>query len=292
MSESAFALISPKFKNILFATDFSPSSEAAVPYARAIAKRYGATVHMLHVVGPEPMIGPLGVPYIDVEREDRAVREKLNHLTCSYDFMGIPCLEAVRRGPVWDVVSQIVADRSIDLIVLGTHGHRGFKHLVLGSVAERVFRGASCPVLTVGPHVRAAGLIAFATVLYATDFSPDSARAWEYAVSLAQRNEAKLILFHAVEESPEIMALYLKEAAAAAQQRLLTLVPKDPQISCSVLAECGPAADMILKVAEDTNANLIVMGIHGGAFASAHVPWPIAHQVVCRACCPVLTVRE
>lgn len=288
MSELAFALISPKFKNVLFATDFSPCSEAAVPYASAIAKRYGATVHMAHVIGAGTLPGPLEVPYLDGGREQRESREKLNQLACSYAFMGITCLEVLRSGPVWDVLSRIVAERNIDLIVLGAYGRCGGKHLLLGSVAERVFRCAACPVLTVGPEVHTEGRVEFGTILYATDFSPAAARALSYAVSLARIHKAKLVFLHVVREDSGVMA---GEAVDEAQQKLSALAPKDPLLNCDGMARRGAAADTILAVAEEVQANLIVMGVHGGILASEHVSWPVAHQIVCRASCPVLTVR-
>jgi nucleotide-binding universal stress UspA family protein len=69
MSSTPRASVSPKLQNILFTTDFSPCSNAALPYARAIAGLYGSTVHIVHVITPERVVGEFGISLADVEKE-------------------------------------------------------------------------------------------------------------------------------------------------------------------------------------------------------------------------------
>jgi universal stress protein A len=173
MSSPAKAAPVPEFKHILFATDFSPCSQVALPYALSVAKRYGSTVHVVHVVGPEPLIGPLGVHYPKTEDEDSLAKQSLDALIQSGALKGIPYTHTITRGVVSSVVSKQIADLNIDLVVLGTHGRSGLRKLVLGSVAEKILRCAGCPALTVGPEVHnglAEGKLN--TIVYATDFSP------------------------------------------------------------------------------------------------------------------------
>lgn len=283
----------PEFKNILFTTDFSPCSKAALPYACAIAERYGSTVHVVHVVGPEPLIGPLGVPYPQTEDENTLAQRALDTLIQSSALKDIPCTRTIMRGVVWGVVSRLIADLNIDLVVLGTHGRSGLRKLMLGSVAEQIFRCTACPVLTVGPEVHnglAEGKLN--AIVYATDFSPASLGALPYVLSLARVNRSKVILVHAVHPlvgGEELIAVPVDETVENAKQELTNLIPKDPDIRYEVITKCEPAADLILRVARNSEADLIVMGAHRGT--ASHIPWAIAHAIVCHAPCPVLTVR-
>ncbi len=280
----------PQLKNILFATDFSFCSELALMYAREIALRFGSTIHIVHVVGPEPLIGPLAVHYPQVEEEDAAARRALAKLIQGSALSCLSYTETIERGSVWDVVSKMITDRNIDLIVLGTHGRGGLKHLVLGSVAEQIFRHANCPVLTVGPKARNGlreGKIE--TIVYATDFSPGSQAALPYALCLTRTDQAKVILVHAVRPTAgrDILPVLPDEMVESAKLKLKRLVPD--YIRQEVITKVGLAAELILNVAADWKADLIVMGAHRG---TSHTVWAVAHQVVSNAPCSVLTVRS
>lgn len=133
-------------REILFATDFSESSDVAGRVARDYARQFGARLHLLHVVWPgaDPaMPPPLG-----------KLREELGE--------GVPTLTVVESGQPAAQIVRYAERHGIDLIVVGTHGRTGFTRVLLGSVAERVLRTAPCPVLTVtreprgGPQVEAA----------------------------------------------------------------------------------------------------------------------------------------
>lgn len=281
----------PKFLNILFATDFSRCSESALPFARAIARGYGSTLHLVHIIGEEPMVGPLGVPIRDPEPEREAARLQMDRLTRSANLQDVLHTVTLERGEVWDVVARLTRELHVDLIVLGTHGRRGLKHFVMGSVAERIFRHANCPVLTVGPEVQKSGLLTgrIGSILYATDFSPGSLHAFEYALSLARANRAALSLVHAIEN--DVLLNFVDESITIVKERLEQLMPQDPGIRHNLIAEFGTPTDMILKTARDVGAELIVMGARKGASGAAHAPWATAHKVICYASCPVLTVH-
>jgi nucleotide-binding universal stress UspA family protein len=117
-------------------------------------------------------------------------------------------------------------------------------------VAEQIFRHATCPVMTVGPEVHnglSAGTIR--AILYATDFSSGSRHAFAYALSLAKSAKAKLILLHAIEN--DLLISFGDQAFSIVKSRLGQLMPEDGGVDYSVVAECGPATDMILKTAKD-----------------------------------------
>ncbi|MBX6315092.1 MAG: universal stress protein [Isosphaeraceae bacterium] len=141
-------------KSILAPTDFSQHAEKALSYACDLAEHFGATLHLLHVlpdvvpVGPDPMLVPSFPPEYYTESEahsQEALAHVLELLSCR-----APAVEtAVRWGDAVDGIVAYAADRSIDLIVIATHGRTGLSHVLLGSVAERIVREAPCPVLTI-----------------------------------------------------------------------------------------------------------------------------------------------
>lgn len=142
-----------KIQQILVPTDFSECSQKAVEYAIAFAKQFGASLTLLHVL--EPVAYPVGSDYmlgevqnLDAKFQDEA-HERLMDLTRSVVAPDIPAVPMVRIGSAWQEITEIARDRDIDLIIIGTHGYTGLKHLVLGSTAEKVVRHAPCPVLTV-----------------------------------------------------------------------------------------------------------------------------------------------
>src|ERR1700730_8254263 len=162
-------------QNILFATDFSPAAEAALPYAIGLVRQYGGKVHALHVRFPAtyPIVGPEAVPVVIEAAEEQAKFEaqQLHEM-----FTDVPHDVTVAEGDLWPILSEIVEKQKIDLIVMGTHGRKGFSRALLGSTAEEIFRKASCPVLTVGPNVSSdtERRLGMREILFATDFSAES----------------------------------------------------------------------------------------------------------------------
>ena len=140
-------------KNVMVATDFGEVADAALRYGRELAGRFGATLHVVHVVetsyvgvGVETYIPVL--PDVDGELEE-AARRRLHGLIESLGN-GPRTIPVVLPSAVPSVaIMDYARDHDIDLIVMGTHGRSGLAHLVMGSVAERVVREGPCPVLTI-----------------------------------------------------------------------------------------------------------------------------------------------
>ncbi len=287
-------------KNILFATDFSPCSNAALPYALSVARRYGATLHAAHVMPTKAemvLMSPESWPTV-AEEEDKRIQAYIDQLETQ--FQGLPHHVLTPRGKVADALAQIVEEREIDLLVLGTHGRSGVGKLFLGSVAEEVFRRTACPVLSVGPNVSSKpdGEIQFQHIVFATDFSEDSLAALPYAVSLAEEDQAQLALLHVVEQ-PAAGIADLEKVKASLMRRLKGLVPPEAEPWCHAqcLLEFGrqfaPPAERILEIAGDQAADLIVLGVrpvHSKLGLVTHLASTTAH-ILTRAACPVLTVR-
>jgi universal stress protein A len=144
-----------RFSRVLVPTDFSPTSEAALDYAITIAARFGASLHLLHVVD-DPFVGGAwgsevyiaSVPAMRARLVDDAAA-KLSRLLPRAQHEGVPARSEVRVGRPVETIKDAAAEEHCDLIVMGTHGRSGMAHLLLGSVAEKVVREAPCPVLTV-----------------------------------------------------------------------------------------------------------------------------------------------
>ena len=141
-------------KNILVATDFGEAADAALTYGRTLAGAFGATLHVLHVVDTASFNTVVADAYAGapdlLEQAEEAARIQLDERVRDSDGSGPPMKKALRRAHIpAPAITQYATDERIDLIVMGTHGRRGVAHLLMGSVAERVVRTASCPVLTV-----------------------------------------------------------------------------------------------------------------------------------------------
>lgn len=282
------------FNNILFPTDFSDASVAALPYARAFAKLYGSKILVTHAVTPHPPVFlPLEPIPLEMDGEWYDAEARLKQFLADERLAGIRCEGATRRGELWYVLDDAIQTNSVDLIVLGSHGKHGLKKLVLGSDAEQIFRHARCPVLTIGPKVMAREAIdGFHNIIFATDFSAGSLHALQYALSLAEESQANLTLLHVI---PLVPLQHQGSAAESAKAQLEELVPREARDWCR--PECVVRfefpAEAVLNLAKERNADLIVMGVHKrAAFASSHLPWAVAYEVVCNALCPVLTVRD
>jgi nucleotide-binding universal stress UspA family protein len=186
-------------KNILFPTDFSPFSDTALKYAQAIARRYGSKILAAHVISPEAyqFMSPEAWQG-SFEMIEQAARKEMTQV--SKRLANFPHTVVLKHGEIWDTLSELIETQEIDLVVLGTHGRTGFERLVMGSVAEMIYRQTMCPVLTVGPQVtqNAPPEIGFRLILYATDFTPESLAGAPFAFSLAQEHQAKLELLHVI----------------------------------------------------------------------------------------------
>lgn len=286
-------------KNILYLTDFSEPSEAAMPFVTAVAREYEAKVHALHVLLPTPMAyaTPESAAAM-IEAEDEVAEAGMQRLESQ--LAGVPHEAYVERGlGVWPSVEAAIKEYGIDLIVLGTHGRTGAEKLLLGSVAEEIFRRSHVPVLTIGPwacrNVHAGAK--FHRVLFATDFTRESLAAAPYAVSMAQGNQARLILLHVMREPNKASRdRVANELVTNAIGQLHELVPEDAELWCrpEPVVQHGNPAEQILETAKEREADLIILGVRNAAGylgAATHLERATAHKVVAHSMCPVLTVR-
>jgi nucleotide-binding universal stress UspA family protein len=208
---------------------------------------------------------------------------------------------SLRKGTaVQEILAQAKTSRA-DLIVIGSHGRGGVQRLVLGSVAERVLRLATCPVLTVRRGVRLVrrSRSPFETILCPTDFSAAANKAVAYAKRLAQEADAKLILMTAVESpfgdevTSGAVAELQKSIASNASDALTRLLPRPASNGprAQAIVAVGKASAAIVKVARARSADLIVMGVSGRGALDVAILGSTTHHVIRDGACPVLTVR-
>ena len=284
-------------KNILYTTDFSPSAEAAAPYAWELAKRYGAKVMALHVRPLESngMVPPEAWAAVH-EANVLQANQQAGHLKSL--FRGVENEVEVTEGAVWDVISKTIEEKEVDLLVTGTHGREGLGKMVMGSHAENILRHSPVPVLVVGPYVRSGPetTTRMKRILFATDFSVASLAALPHAISLAEENQAELDILRVVPPQKSGELVHPSELMDATVRQMKQLFPMEAEAWCKpqYLVEIGEPAQKILQVAELSKADLIVLGVKRvhRALGVTHIPWTIAHKIVAEARCPVLTVRS
>jgi len=285
-----------RLRNILFATDLDLSSQAALFCAVDLARRYNAALYTVNVMPHQPFVE---AAQPDPEQIKLDAMKKLAAM--AEPFVGIQHKELIDQGEVPEVLSRLVEDNDIDLIVIGTGARKGLGKLLLGSVAEAVFRTAACPVLTVGPHVTHWELDGnLRHILYATDFGLESVHALPYALSLAESNKARLTLLHVAPEpgmplpEPEPGAMPIfdpSEVVATGEKQLHALIPEGIALwhEPEYLVQFGPPAETILRISAP-DVDLIVLGVKRPAALTKHLGAGIAYKIACDACCPVLSV--
>ncbi len=295
-----------EFEHVLCPVDFSESSNRSLDHAIALARRYESRLTVLHVVPtfePIPVQGELGYPLQVVNPFTR--EEVVTEMRRRLDAAGVPANAVViaRAGHASTMIVDEAVASSADLIVMGTHGRRGFKRFLLGSVTETVLREAPCPVLTVPPHAPADSTrVVFKHILCPIDFSPSSLQAFGFALDLGRQSNGRVTLLNVIEwlaeddsmvsahfNVPEVRGHMREEA----EHRLYALVAAESQTSFEIdnVVGFGRAHREILRTAETKSADLIVMGAQGRGGVGLALFGSTTQQVLRGASCPVLTVR-
>ncbi|MBN1881325.1 MAG: universal stress protein [Deltaproteobacteria bacterium] len=140
-------------KRILVPIDIAYSSELLAEYARTVAEKFGAELIVMYVARDVEDLGSLQIPHISIEKiEEEVINAAHKKLTsfCETYFAGNVKYEVViRTGNAYREISAIIPELNIDLVIMGAHSTEGIDRFFFGSTAERVLRGAICPVLTV-----------------------------------------------------------------------------------------------------------------------------------------------
>jgi nucleotide-binding universal stress UspA family protein len=290
---------------ILCPLDFSEFSKRSFEHALVLARWYGANVTALHVFaafmppGDESTYPGWLRRVPEARREiDRELREQLT--TPLAEGMDVPL--RLREGDPVAMILEEARELGADLLVVSTHGRSGFDRFTLGSVAEKVLRKSPCPVLVVPAQAAPAPgpFEGYRRVISAIDFSADSRRGLDFALSIAERARSRLTLAHVVEvaDNPEVLegdsplAVLRRDRVHQARERLLALAAehdgRGPVIDAVV--RLGRSHVELLELAKDVAADLIVLGVRGRGAIDITVFGSTTNQVVRRATCDVLAV--
>ncbi len=280
---------------ILLATDFSGASEKAASYAKAIARRFGATLEMVHVVDPsavaicDEVAGAM--PTLDKSFGDC---EDQVGTQASFIDAGVVTKSFTTEGrDAAQTLLQLAHQHHADLIVAGTQSKTGVERLFLGSTAEKLIRTADCPVLTIGPNVvwPAEGALAFRTIVYATDFSVQAAKAARYALAFAAEHGARLCCCFVENSEAEVPAIQANETADFTEA-LRHLMPDNTLdgVHPEFFVEHGDPAEGILTLADRVGADLIVLGPRKASFWLKYVNRGVTPSLLAEAKCPVMTI--
>ncbi|WP_263840517.1 universal stress protein [Salinibacter sp.] len=295
---------------ILVPTDFSPSAEAALAHAVSLADRFGAPLHLLHVVHQTNTdLYGLGTAeaHTDRLREEAEASARAQLAELAPERASQEVHTAVAQDPdgsVAGAIEEYVLDSEIDLVVMGTHGRRGLGRLVLGSVANRLVRREVVPVLTVRRGENGATPpVAYDNVLAPIDFSDHSKTALRRSKEVASRCGATQHLLFVAETRvqptfsdtgiPGVSVVEMDpEIVANAEEALdeLNASVGGPGVPTACHVEAGGVAQTIVDVADAREADLIVMATRGLTGIDRFVLGGNTERVLRTAPCPVLAV--
>ncbi len=292
-----------RFNNILAAVDFSECGKQALRAAVRLAGDAKANLHVsyVQVLHDDPFMPVAAGAHQDRIREALEAKIEGSGAREKVASVHAAVLRDVSAAPA---LVRYAADNDIDLVVLGTHGRRGLRRLMLGSVAEELVRTSPCPVLTVHSADRTEGLTPGpnAEILVPVDFSSQSLAAIPLARELASMTGARIRMLHVIEEvvhpafynagafsiydiQPDVEERALEHLKDAYTRQYGPAVP----VVFEVIS--GHAAAEIVAAARVGNSGMIVMATHGlGGMAHVFLG-SVAERVVRMATCPVLTVK-
>jgi nucleotide-binding universal stress UspA family protein len=286
-------------RRILCPTDFSEFSDIAFRYAVSIAQHYRSKLFVEHVVEswqhPEAAFVPA---HYYVEFRSHLLHkgeEELQRFVKNHANNGIRPESVVEQGIAADAILALAEAQEVDLIVMGTHGRRGFDRLMVGSVTERVLRKASCPVLAVHRpsrdflSLREQDPIRLNRILFCTDFSENSRQALSHALSLTAEYNAELTLLHVLKDIPGSSII----DEAIAMEQLNNLIPPEKLKAGTIrsMVRKGSAYEQIIQFSLETRPDIVIMAVRGRGALNAAVFGSTTYRVIQLGPCPVLAVH-
>jgi len=287
-------------KAILVPTDFSPASDSALDLARDLAGPFNAEIHLLHVrtVFDGPIVSPE-----DLNEVERVLAmsdaRTLQTLEASAKGIEAPTHCHIRRGTApADAIIDAIGEHDCDLVIMGTHGRRGLKRLLTGSVAQEVVHHSPVPVLTIRADADDPRLPQ--KILVAVDFSERSLSAVGWAAAVAPALDAEITLLHVVEPPiyPGFYSLNLlpekdrEQIVNDCHNALVNIASEDlGDVPFATAVIYDHVAQGICSFAEKKNHDLVVLTTKGLSGLAHIALGSVAERVVRLASTPVLTAR-
>ena len=291
-------------KKILCAVDLSDFAAPVLAHGMALARHFGAEVTALHVFAawaPPPGVSTYPGWMTQIPEAREAIATELRTLVEPFTAGGGLRLHTAEGDAAKEIV-RYAGEWSADLVILGTHGRSGFDRFALGSVAEKVLRKASCPVLTLPPGSSGSQqAVEYRELLCPTDFSETSKSALDFAVALAVRSKGAVTALHVVDildgelgmSGPPYIVELRRRQCEVERESLRQLLTVYAASGCPVseLTVLGRPHKEILRLAAERRIDLIVMGVRGRGPVDLALFGSTTNQVVRRSTCPVVTVR-
>jgi len=289
-------------QRILIPTDFSETSEQALELGLRLGRRFDAVVDILHVrvLLDDPHLEQEGLHELEQRLSQADAQKKQALRPSSSQAHKVELHTHLMRGlSAAETIIDACGKLGSDLVIMGTHGRRGLKHLLLGSVAEEVVRTSPVPVMT----TRADASIAkqdIRKVMVAYDFSPASTAAAQAAAAWSDTLQAELALLHVIEPVvyPDFYAVDLLPAKTLERlqqrsQQALEKFARDQlgQDEPRALVAAGNAAQTIVETAHVEGTDLLVLGTRGLNALEHLLLGSVAENVLRRCRTPVRTVR-
>lgn len=284
-----------KIETIVCPTDLSEASLEAVPLATRMARLHGADLHLLHVhlLHSITRSDEDDVPF---PGEDEA-RFELEASAGEIEWNRVE--HQIRRGiNAAPTILEYADEHDADMIVMGSHGRRGFRRLLLGSVTEEVVRLAPCPVLVVRNRPEKPAPREVDRIIVPVDFSVSTSRVIDTARELASTLDVPLELLHAVEPIPYTQMSYPiavdhEDFRAHAQKRLQSYA-EGIELAQGVTTRTviGMADQVIIEAAEQSAAPMVVMSSHGHSGLARALLGSTAERLLRHAPCPVMIVKD
>jgi nucleotide-binding universal stress UspA family protein len=283
-------------KAVVYATDFSLCCQNAGFYATFLARFFSADLLVAHAFR-------LSQAAMEVEFDPALISEQRRDL----EFLlsqkaAMLSRDRVRARPVlvegdpMKVLVELADKHGPSLMALGTHGGGWIEREIIGSVAEKILRSTSWPVLTVGPQVKSAANedLRFKHILYATDFTPAAARAATYVARFGEAFGARIDVLNVVERESMDRPELLRELSSSFAQAIEKFSPgRGKEFSSpTAFVEVGNAHRQILQHIKDRDVDLLVLGIKKTSHLGLESRTSRAFQLIVDARCPVLTVVD
>ena len=286
---------------LLLATDCSKEAAHAQEVAVFLAKACRAELDILSVLEAPPGMDPdYQVNQLYLDQLHKEAGPSVDRMVQEAGQRGVETKARILRGIPVQQINETAKELKSDLVVMGTRGRTGLAHVLLGSTAEGVVRGAPCPVLTVRSVAKGHPPVGIARILVPVDFSDCSLEALEYTIQAAKEFAASVTILHVIEPASYgldftlVHAGHAQKTADALEARLgeFTTLLTRLGIPARHVLRGGAPGNTILDGARDGNADLIVMGTHGRRGFSHLVSGSVAEAVLRQAPCPVLTIKS
>lgn len=288
-------MVQREIRSVVVSTDLSEASVAPLRYARLLADKFGASLTVTFsdvTTYPVDMFADSPVVFAAaVDEEHEKLRREIETRVREW-LGGRPYEVLVVAGQPAGMILHVAQMRHADLIVMGTHGRRGWRRALLGSVAEAVLHSTSVPVLTVGSRLReqTPAIRKIVCPVNLTDVARD---ALKFATQLAAAFDAELVVLHAIEEDGR-SRLAADEERMRHEARVRNWIDAGTQGLCSYreLVLRGSAAARVLDCIDDLEADLLIIGAQHKLFRDSTVIGTTTERLVRFAECPVLTITH